>query len=372
MAKLKQATVPTVPQSWHVVLIFPNLSSVKSEAFSAEGIRICAVGEIEDSIERNAANDTIRQLVKRFQTVFAERYEPSVLAVSASDTRLLEREVLSDFRNACSISAVSGGRAAKLGDRGQWHIRYSDFFLFNHHVAGKDGSIISLGEGISRGMDDEVDAYTGSSDASIRNPANFSAEVDKPLLNLLSKHWRRRHFSKRVFRADRQLFRALRIAFQASRYPSDGFGTHYDVGTRIGLWVSAFETLFHPGKGNVDKTHVQIGLREARWTDKEFTLLKYSAWQRRKRSRVTLPEKLYDQLYSARNDFMHGNRLRIRSKVWRFKSKSFLLEFVAPCLFAAAIRARLRYRATEPDDVLSDEHFWGLGRIQRAIKLKGV
>jgi len=370
MPKPKQA-VPTTKRSWHVVLIFPNLSAVKSEAFSAEGIQICSVGDIEDSIERNPANDTILQLVRRFQTVFGERYEPSILAVSASDARLLEREVLSDFRNACSISAVSGGRAARLGDGGQWHIRYSDFFLFNHHVAGKDGSILSL-EGISRGMDDEVDTYMGTSDASIRNPANFSAELDKPLLNLLFKHWRHRHFSKRVLRGDRQLFRALRIAFQASRYPSDGFGTHYDIGTRLGLWVSAFETLFHPGKGDVDKTHVQMGLRKARWTDKEFTILKYSAWQRGKRSRVTLPEKLYDQLYAARNDFMHGNRLRIRSKVWRFKRKSFLLEFVAPCLFAAALRARLRHRATEPDDTLSDEHFWGLGRIQRAIKLKGV
>lgn len=371
MAK-KQGTAPTARSSWHAVLIFPNLSAVKAEAFSAEGIKICSFGEIEDFVEANAANKTIGQLVKRFQTVFRERYEPSVLAVTASDKRLLDREVLSDFRNACSISAVSGGRAARLGDRGQWHIRYSDFFLFNHHVAGKDGSIVSLGEGISRGMDDKVDEYTGTSDASIRNPASFAAELDKPLLNLLFKHWRRRHFSKRVLRADRQLFRALRIAFQASRYPSDGLGTHYDVGTRIGLWVSAFETLFHPGKDKVDKTQVQIGLRNARWTDKEFTLLRYSARQRSGRSRVTLPEKLYDQLYAARNDFMHGNRLRLRSKVWRFKSKSYLLEFVAPCLFAAAIRARLQYRATEPDDVLSDEHFWGIGRIQRAITLKGV
>lgn len=358
-------------RSWHVVLIFPNLSDIKSEAFATEAIKICSISEIEDSIQPNAANETIRLMLQQFHTVFGERFEPSVLAVAAHEPRLLEREVLSDFRNACSMCAVCGGRAAKLGDKGQWHIRYSDFFLFNHHVAGKDGSILSL-EGISRGMDDELDSYRGTSDAAIRNPANFAAEVDKPLLGLLLKHWRRRHFSRRVSRVDRQLFHALRIAFQASRYPSDGLGTHYDIGTRIGLWVSAFETLFHPGKGKVDKTQVQLGLRKVRWTDKDFTRLKYSAWQGGRRSRVTLPEKLYDQLYAARNDFMHGNRLRIRSKVWRFKSKSFLLEFVAPCLFAAAIRARLRYRATEPDDALSDEHFWGLGRIQRAIKLKGV
>lgn len=362
--------VKPLKPTWHAVLILPNLSDVK-QVFVTERIKICSFSDIEDSVQSNAANDTIRQMLKQFETVFGERFEPCVLAVAADDSRLLDREVLSDFRNLCSICAVSGGRAAKLGDKGQWHIRYSDFFLFNHHVAGRDGSILSL-EGISRGMDDEIESYKGTSDAAIRNPANFSAELDKPLLNLLLKHWHRRHFAKRVRREDRQLFRALRIAFQASRFPSDGLGSHYDIGTRIGLWVSAFEALFHPGRGNVDKALVQEGLRKARWTDKDFTRFRYLVWQRKKRVRVTLPEKFYDQLYAARNDFMHGNRLRIRSKVWRFKRKSFLLEFVAPCLFAAALRARLRYRSTDPADELSDEHFWGIGRIQRAIKLKGV
>jgi hypothetical protein len=49
------------------------------------------------------------------------------------------------------------------------------------------------------------------------------------------------------------------------------------------------------------------------------------------------------------------------------------LEFVVPSLFAAALRAKLVDKPDEPYDELADEHFWGIGRIQRALKLtKGI
>jgi hypothetical protein len=41
------------------------------------------------------------------------------------------------------------------------------------------------------------------------------------------------------------VFRSLEVAFQANRFPSDGLSSINDIGTRIGLWVSAFEVLFH-------------------------------------------------------------------------------------------------------------------------------
>jgi hypothetical protein len=354
---------------WNIVLIFPNLSLNCADLFSADGIRICSADELE-SVEASDANQTCRELVSRFQSVFGERYKPSILAVDASRSQLLIADVLRDFRNACAISTICGGRAATLGDGGQWNIRYSDFFLFNHHTAGKDGSIVTL-EGISRGMGDEIHDYTGSALAMIRNPANFTADIDKPLLQLLLTCWHRRHFKKRSTRENRQVFRALEIAFQASRFPSDGFVTQNDVGTRIGLWVSAFEALFHPGNRNVDKRQAQKALRTAQWTSKEFTHLRYTAFHRGQKFRASLPEKLYDQLYAARNDFMHGNRTKLRSKVWRFKGKQVPLEFVTPCLFAAALRAKLNHRPREIGP-LSDEHSWGIGRVQRAIALKSV
>jgi hypothetical protein len=357
---------------WHIALIFPNLSLGTFDGFITDDIAICSVARIPGVIEAHAANQTNQELSKRFQTVFGEKYEPSVLAVATGDDRLLTAETLRDFRNVCAICAVAGGRSAKLGDGMQWAIHYSDFFQFNHHIAGKDGAILTL-DGISRGMDDEIEKYLASAAASIRNPANFSTEIDKPLLATLSKQWRRRHFRRRTTRNDRQTFRALEIAFQASRYPSDGFVTNNDIGTRIGLWVSAFETLFHPGKRNVDKRDVQAALRSANWTDKEFTQSKYSISYRGNRLRVTLAEKLYDQLYAVRNDFMHGERPGILSKRWRFRGKDAPLEFVVPSLFAAALRAKLVHKPDEPYDELADEHFWGIGRIQRALKLtKGI
>ena len=315
---------------WNIALIFPNLSLPSDRPIAFDSIRICSLESIADSVATSASNVTNQGLVRRFESVFGERYEPSVLAVDANEPRLMNEEALRDFRNVCAVSTVCGGRSATLGDRGRWNIRYSDFFLFNHHLAGRDGSIGTL-EGISRGMDDDIEHYSGRALASIRNPANFTSDIDQPLLHLLLHCWHRRHSGKRPTRREQQVFRALEIAFQASRFPSDGFVTHNDVGTRIGLWVSAFEVLFHPGNRNIDKRQVQDSLRRAAWTSKEFTGRRFIVRQHGKKLPATLPEKLYDQLYAARNDFMHGNRTKLRSKVWRFKGKQVPLEFVTPC-----------------------------------------
>jgi hypothetical protein len=63
--------------------------------------------------------------------------------------------------------------------------------------------------------------------------------------------------------------------------------------------------------------------------------------QNKKSVRVSLPAKLYDRLYAARNTFMHGNSIVGRPLRWTRGKEHLPLISCAPCLFAATLRAAL-------------------------------
>src|SRR5262245_51804676 len=90
-----------------------------------------------------------------------------------------------------------------------------------------------------------------------------------------------------------RFFRALEVAFHASLFPADGLTSINDVGTRIALWVSAFEVLCHPG-GGVNKRHVQGVISGAPFSNKSLLSTRFTIKYGGNKFRVTLPEALYD------------------------------------------------------------------------------
>jgi hypothetical protein len=107
-------------------------------------------------------------------------------------------------------------------------------------------------------------------------PEHFRALVDEPLVARLVNAWRQLYVKKRNQHVWRRLFRSLEVAFHAGLFPSDGLTTVNDAGSRVGLWVSAFEVLFHPGRrGRVDKETVQRGLRQVPWDARGLTVPRY-------------------------------------------------------------------------------------------------
>jgi hypothetical protein len=135
-----------------------------------------------------------------------------------------------------------------------------------------------------------------------------------------------------------RLFRSLEVAFHASLFPADGLTSINDVGVRLALWVSAFEVLCHPGgSATVNKRHVQETLRDGPFTSKELVAKRYTVSFRGNRIRVTLPEALYDDLYWARNQFLHGEPVRRQMLHYRNSGAYVSLTDVAPVLFNAAL-----------------------------------
>jgi hypothetical protein len=114
------------------------------------------------------------------------------------------------------------------------------------------------------------------------------------------------------------------MAYQAGASPVKNDTTLYDCGVLAALWVSAFECLLHPGgKKDVGKCDVFRALDRVKFgfgATSERTptvvrrlrarryLLGKKGNKRTKGKPSGLLPRLYEQLYCARNSFLHGNR----------------------------------------------------------------
>ncbi len=230
-----------------------------------------------------------------------------------------------------------------LGNHGQWECVWSDFFDFHPIGPTADGKDLMSLDSIVLAFD-PVGKYRFQPSPMILNPTHFRVVHDEALWPLLARAWRLR-FSLRSHRGLlRRLFRALEIAFHACRFPTDGIMTLHDVGTRIALWISAFEVLLHPGKaGRVDEPHVLRFIEKMAWTDTAL---------RRPRGRIslqkgklsfkaTLAMRLYHAAYRARNDFTHGNEVAV-SKLMFGSGEKKRLDYVLPVLFGSVLVAWLK------------------------------
>lgn len=180
--------------------------------------------------------------------------------------------------------------------------------------------------------------------------------IDELLLRDLSRAIAAyRRGSKRP--ALRQLFRAVAISLHSTRIMPETDSTYFDLGVRITSWVSAFETLVHPGAGRVGIVQVLDLIRQIRWTG---AAARKGSWLRlqspplsRRRFTLRLAKgqtsrenaacHLYWRLYNLRNDVAHGNPIRPRAFVARLGQRNGPhIDQIAPLLFRECVLERLR------------------------------
>ena len=134
------------PDAWELVALLPNLALPNDRPFDGGELRICSAGDpAVQALAESPANATGLALLERFVTVRQTKLRPCVLLARSRAPQLLYHDVLRDFRNLCAIATVVAGRTAQLGNGSNWLATHSDFFTFAHHVAGKDGAIVSVG-----------------------------------------------------------------------------------------------------------------------------------------------------------------------------------------------------------------------------------
>jgi hypothetical protein len=354
---------------WRLLAFLPNLTFRADSPFVSDHLCICSTRDQRlHSLTLTAADRTAALMARSFETWFGAHYAPSCLLVREDAPKVcLNADVLRAFRNVCALATITYS-TARLLTGGQWLPAWGDFFLFASHVPNRDGSIGNT-DGPVRGWEDDAQKFRGRCAGQIDAPEGFAVDCDRVLLPRLLKAWHGYHLARPREIRLLPLFRSLEVAFQASRFPSDGFSSINDIGTRIGLWVSAFEVLFHPQTGSVNKRIVQLALTRTRPNDARLRRNLYRCtWGRPQQTfRIAFPALVYDELYRARNAFMHGNPVTARDLLFRQSRRYPPLLVLAPMIYNVALRAYIGATYPPLDDERLDEHWFGLGTIEEAL-----
>lgn len=338
-----------MPAKWHLLFTFPSFVPRADTPYVSREVAICSADD--PRVRRHLADDPTRKsaqlLLRRFSTESGEGYRPGCLLVrqDAPDS-VRTFEALSSFRNLSAIATTTQGWGAAIDHDAQWVTLWNDTFRFGHYTpARRGGGFVTLdGPILGWESDARIRRMRIHAAFQIGRPARFTARVDEALLARLIVAWRQFYVAKKKQSIWRRLFRSLEVAFHAGLFPSDGLTTLNDAGTRIGLWVSAFEVLFHPGRrGRVDKETVQRQLERVPWSSKRLTARRYRVRQRHGPKRpAMLAESIYEYLYDARNAFLHGNNVTLNHLRYRRSAKYESLLTLAPVLYHGALLAFLR------------------------------
>ena len=165
-----------------------------------------------------------------------------------------------------------------------------------------------------------------------------------------------------------RLFRSLEVGFQAGRFPSDGLSSINDIGTRIGLWVSACEVLLRSDTDNIDKRLVQEAIGAVELSNPRLTRKRFNIQHRGLSYKVALPARIYDDMYRARNLFLHGNPVdQLDLRFGRSAKRARLVDLVL-VVYSLALRAVLNARMAPDENDESDDFFWPRSARRGVVK----
>lgn len=287
----------------------------------------------------------LKAFLGRFADAFGNKLRPAVLLVRKDAApKALDMEALAGFRDAVALSVIPQSRAVALTRPNIQRMNFANTFwlypwTFNrayHDLVTATPALLGV---------HEIRQCSGQATPELAPARLMSSDIDKPLLDALLTRWTQRYMRKRTQWTDVALFRSLNMAMHASLLPGGSEATFYDLGRMIALWISAFEILVHPGKGQANLARVYQLLDTINWEKKEAGYRRYVVHQRSAKTRSTLACWLYGELYKARNDFLHGNPVNVKRLTIRPKRNLF--QYAAP-LYRLALTAFLPLRWDEP------------------------
>ncbi|MGB5925300.1 MAG: hypothetical protein WBH01_04320 [Dehalococcoidia bacterium] len=350
------------PDNWEFVFILPNISIKNS--VGNDNIAICSPNDprVEDLIQLHS---NIRYLVTGFTDQLNRKITPSVLIRKNRPHNQYIRDSLIDFRNIYAICCVINGWQNLLNrDDGQLmpsNVLYSDYFDIYPIVPNSKDDYLAIISPAARGLD-TASEFTGQISPSIVSQVH-NPHYDHALFKALSKEWMKRHILRRYSDWELiSLFRSLQIAYQALSMADSNFSTIYDYGTNLSLWVSAFEILAHPKNGSVNLQSV-LSLLDNSFLLKELIKRLYTVDFHKKSHRVNLVQKLYCQIYNARNCYIHGNPVKTKDVTPWGKINRHPLYAFAPLIFEVALISRtdINYYLDDDDRVFNQM------KIERAL-----
>jgi hypothetical protein len=287
----------------------------------------------------------VRRLTNRFADQFRRPIEPSALLVRSDAPASVDFHAVASFRNLIAVCSVIDGWCFQLKGGSAAYPLWADYFDFYPFTSTKDGGRLTARSVASIEIDGPQ-KFSGQRAAHLPSADRLSFGTDALLLAPCLKQWERRFVKRANGWGMKVLFRSLQIACQAARMPAVGTGspTIHDAGVGIALWVSAMEIVSHPRNANASLNTVVNLLGGADWIDSRLRAKRYKLRYRDATTSVNYSQRLYAELYRARNDFLHGNPVTAGSLFPAKDRDQPLLLHCAPLLYRAALGSFLSIR----------------------------
>jgi hypothetical protein len=314
-----------------------------------------ALAYAEDSRVKALAGEhaNFRSYLDQFTTEFGDKVLPSLLIWDDAGSQTYRNtEALAAFRDALAVSVIPYAWARSLRFEQPSKLCYSNWFSIYPWMIDKNYEYVVMRNSALFGLHEtkllRAQTYPGLSQEIVR-----LNDVDKTLHKDLMSRWKRRFTTEPPEWDDVKLFRSLTMAMAAASLPSHGDFTPYDAGRLIALWVSAFEILAHPGAGKTGLVDVYKMLESAKWNLSDCKDEKYEVLApKHARKKRILACWIYNKLYAARNDYLHGNPV-IDDDLIVKESKRVLLNYAA-VLYRMALTGVLDLHFKEPAPSESD------------------
>lgn len=278
--------------------------------------------------------------IHRFFDEFGNQLAPSILMVREGEPDLIGMEQACGFRDAVALSCVCKARAQRLVYPHSRAFQFSSWFDFHPWITSANYAGITASTPAFRDSN-KAENFQGHADANLPHTQLDPHDADQSLLAALLGYWERRFITHPTAWRSIALFRSLNMAYAASQLPSGPDMTHYALGRSVGLWISAFEILAHPGpNGDVGFRDIYQMLKSIHWRDADLTTLHHDAYDGKGKTALNaLPCWIYGELFRARNDFMHGRPVALDRLVVSSSGQN-LYNFAAP-LYRACLVAFL-------------------------------
>jgi len=321
---------------WLIIYLLPNLSL--NESYEAEFIAIVPFSDkrIQDLISKEVL---AAKILTNFKTETGNEVKPSTLLIrSDAPNSIMNSDAVVAFRNCLAVSCLLHGWARSFRGTNVFEPTYSDHFDFYPVTLNKKGDGLVISSPATLGIWPKVDKFSGQTYPHLPIFDKFQAIPDKILSEKLLKQWKVRFLKpKKYTKQSRLLFRSLEVAYQAMLSPFR-HSTIYEYGTHLSLWISAFEILAQKGNtGQVGYKDVLSLLGEYKWAESRLDRRVYKVYKNKNAPKGNLIQKLYKELYNARNDFFHGNPVS-ESRLFPFRNKKRpLLLHLAPSLYWVAL-----------------------------------
>ncbi len=285
------------------------------------------------------------ELISSFTDAFGVAVAPSLIVIRRdAPAHVFHMGNIGSFRDLVAMSVIPK-RQAEILTYGTKSSIYANTFDLYPWTLDKNDQYLTMSTPAVGGLH-QVAEFHGQVAPEVARVTLSRSDLDQPLLTETLRRWERIRKGEAVGWDDRRLFRALNMAFHAARMPAGAEITKFDIGRSIALWVSAFEILVHPG--GTDKTSISLVfdvLERTNWVTTQAARKAFVTTTQGVQRRRTLASWLYQRLYRARNDFMHGNPVRWGS-LREHSAAPMIVHFAAP-LFRLCLASVLNLQPPE-------------------------